>query len=76
VQPEVSGMQAVKGLLMEKWLCWGSIATGGILFLLFVLNLFAGVPFGRGIGWYVDVAVILASGVVMYLGWNALREIL
>jgi hypothetical protein len=68
-------MQAVKGLSMEKWLCWGSIATGGILLLLFALNLFLGVPFGKGIGWYVDVVVILASGVVIYLGWDALRDL-
>ena len=69
-------MQAVKkGLAMEKWLCWGSIATGGVLFVLFLLNLVAGFPFGGGISKVVDIVVLVASGLLVYLGWNALRDL-
>jgi hypothetical protein len=69
-------MQAVKGLSsMEKWLCWGSIATGGLVLLLFLLNLILGIPFGKGIGFAVHLVVIAASGLLVYLGWNALRDL-
>jgi hypothetical protein len=67
-------MQAVKGRSMEKWLCWGSIATSGILLLLFALDLFLQIPFGR-ISVFVDVVVVLASAVILYLGWNAMRDL-
>ena len=33
-------MQAVKGLSMEKWLCWGSMGVAGFLLLLFVLDFY------------------------------------
>jgi uncharacterized membrane protein len=69
-------MQAVKGLSsMEKWLCWGSIATGGLLLLLFLLNLILNIPFGKGINLSVHIVVIVASGLLIYLGWNALRDL-
>ncbi len=68
-------MQAVKGLSMEKWLCWGSIGVGGLLVVLFLLNLFIHIPFGMGIHPAVDVVNILAGGLLVYLGWNALRDL-
>ena len=40
--PETGRMVAVKGLSMEKWLCWGSIGVAGLLLLLFLLDLFTG----------------------------------
>ncbi len=67
-------MQAVKGLSMEKWFCWGSMGVAGLLLLLFVLDLFLGVPFG-GIWKVVDVILILASGLVLYLAYDAFRDI-
>jgi hypothetical protein len=68
-------MQAVKGLLMEKWFCWGAMAVGGILLVLFLLNTLLGIPFGKAINLGIDIVVILASGLLIYLGWNALRDI-
>ncbi len=69
-------MQAVKGLSsMEKWLCWGSIATGGVVLLLFVLNLLLHIPFGKSINLAVHLVVIVASGLLVYLGYNALRDL-
>jgi hypothetical protein len=67
-------MQAVKGLAMEKWLCWGSLGVAGVVLLLFVLDLLLGVPFGR-ISFAVDIISILASAVLIYLSYDALRDL-
>ena len=66
-------MWAVKGLSMEKWLCWGSMGTSGFLLLLFLLDLILGIPFGQ-ISLIVDIFGILACGLVLYLGWDASRD--
>jgi hypothetical protein len=67
-------MQAVKGLSMEKWMCWSAMGVAGLLLLLFLLDLLASVPFG-GISKPVDVFSILASGLVLYLAWDAYRDL-
>ena len=71
-------MQAVKGLSMEKGLCWASLGVAGLMLLLFILDLIVGVPFGgsdlSGMQ-MVDIFGILASGVLAYLSWNALRDL-
>jgi hypothetical protein len=59
---------------MDKWLCWGSIGVSGLLLLLFLLDLFTNMPFG-GISTVVDVFGILASGVVLFLGIDAFRDL-
>jgi hypothetical protein len=69
-------MQAVKGLSMEKWLCWGSMGVAGLMLLLFVLDLVAGVPFGgsslSGMK-IVDIIGIVMSALLLYMSWDALR---
>jgi hypothetical protein len=68
-------MQAVKGLSMEKWLCWGSMGVAGLLALLFLLDIITrSFPFG-GIHLAVDIVSLLASFLVLYLGWDAYREL-
>ncbi len=67
-------MQAVKGLFMEKWLCWVSMGLAGLCLLLFLLDLFLKVPFG-GMSSTVDVLVILCCGVVLYLAFDAYRDL-
>lgn len=74
-------MTAVKGLAMEKWLCWGSMGVAGFLLLLFLLDLvmyFAGSPtwgpFG-GISLMVDIFTIIASGIVLYLAYDAMKDL-
>jgi hypothetical protein len=67
-------MQAVKGLSMEKWFCWGAMGVAGLLLLLFVLDLAVKIPFG-GIWKAVDVIFILASVLVIYLAYDAYRDI-
>ncbi len=67
-------MYAVKGLSMEKWLCWGSMGVAGLLLLLFVADLAAGIPFGR-VSILVDVFGGLASALVLYLAYDAFRDL-
>jgi hypothetical protein len=68
-------MQAVKGLAMEKGLCWASLAVSGLLLILFVLDLVLKIPFG-GLSSAVDIICILAAGVLAYLSWDALSDLL
>jgi hypothetical protein len=67
-------MWALKGLSMEKWLCWASLGISGFLLLLFLLDLFLGFPFGR-VSSFVDVVGILACGIVVFLSWDAFRDL-
>lgn len=59
---------------MEKWLCWASLGVAGFLLLLFVLDLFLKIPFGR-LNLMVDVFIVLASGLVLYLAYDALKDL-
>lgn len=59
---------------MEKWLCWASMGVAGLLLLLFLLDLVAGIPFG-GVSPMVDIFSILAAGIVLYLGWDAFKDL-
>jgi hypothetical protein len=59
---------------MDKWLCWGSMGVAGFLLLLFLLDLVVGFPFG-GVSGFVDLLGILASALVLYLAWDASREL-
>ena len=67
-------MQAVKGISMEKWLCWTSMGVAGFLLLLFLLDLLLGFPFST-VSRIVDIIGILASGLVLYLGWDAYQDL-
>jgi hypothetical protein len=72
----VDPMQAVKGLFMEKWMCWGAMGVAGLLLLLFLLDLLPlpFKPFG-GVSVTVDVLSMLACAVVLYLAWDAMRDL-
>jgi hypothetical protein len=63
-------MQAVKGPYMEKWLCWGAMGAAGLLLFLFLLDLVVGFPFNR-VSVFVDIFGLIASGVVLYLAYDA-----
>ncbi|HEY7154016.1 MAG TPA: hypothetical protein VH575_08685 [Gemmataceae bacterium] len=45
-----------------------------MLLLLFLLDLFLSVPFG-GISKTVDVLIVLSCGVVLYLAYDAFRDL-
>jgi hypothetical protein len=65
---------AGRGLPMERGLCWGSLGVAALLLLLFVLDLFTGFPFEKA-SVALDIFAILASGIVVYLCIDTLREI-
>lgn len=67
-------MQVVKGWLMEKWLCWGAMGVAGLLLVLFLLDVVLKVPFG-GISLTVDIIAIVASVLLLYLSWDAVRDL-
>ena len=67
-------MQAVKGISMEKWLCWTSMGVAGFLLLLFALDVVLGFPFSK-VSMLVDILGILTSGLVLYLAWDAFRDL-
>lgn len=67
-------MHAVKGISMEKWLCWVSMGVAGLLLLLFLADMFAGFPFS-GVSGTVDVLGILISGLVFYVAYDAFRDL-
>jgi hypothetical protein len=67
-------MMAAKGLPMEKWFCWGSMGVAGLLLLLFLLDVITGIPFG-GLSTTVDIVSIISCAILLYLGWNAYRDI-
>jgi hypothetical protein len=67
-------MQALKGLFMEKWLCWGSMGLAGLVLLLFALDLFTGFPFNR-VSTFVDILAIIAGGIVLFLAFDASKDL-
>jgi hypothetical protein len=60
---------------MNKALCYGALGIGGLMMLVFLLDLIIGAPFGGDKFATGDVFGFLASAVVVYLGWNALRDL-
>jgi len=60
---------------MEKRLVYGALGIAVLMLLLFMLDMVAGIPFGGGPFVTVDVFGILASGIVVYLAWNAKRDL-
>ena len=71
----VSGREAWKGRAMAKYLCYGALAVGALLALLFILDLVAGAPFGGGDFATGDVFGFLASLIVVYMAYNASRDL-
>ena len=59
---------------MEKWFCLGSMGVAGLLSLLFLLDMVLGMPFG-GVSLFVDILGLLAGGLVLYLAFDAFRDL-
>jgi len=69
---------AAKGQAMEKWMCYGALGIAGLMLVIFLADLFTGVVFGGPESnpfVMVDIFGVLASGVVAYLGYSALRDV-
>ena len=69
------GRGSRKGRAMDKALCYGALGIGALMLLVFMLDLVAGVPFGGKDFVAGDVLGLLASAIVVYLGWNASRDL-
>jgi hypothetical protein len=50
------------------------MGVAGLLMLLFLLDLLSGFPFG-GVSFLADIFGLLASGLVLYLGFDAFRDL-
>lgn len=68
------GRGSRKGRVMSKALCYGALGIGALMMLVFLLDMVAGFPFGSGPFIAADILGFLASGLVAYLGYNALRD--
>lgn len=61
---------------MEKAMCYGAIGLSALMAIIFLMDMAAGTPFGGGEAFApVDFFGLVASGIVVYLGINALREV-
>jgi hypothetical protein len=64
---------------MDKALCYGALGVAVLMLVVFLLDLVAGFPFGRGAGsnpfFLVDIFGVLSSAIVGYLAWNASRDL-
>lgn len=60
---------------MDKILCFGSLGIAILMLLVFLLDLVAKVPFGGGPFTIVDIFGVVASAIVVYLAWNAAKDL-
>jgi hypothetical protein len=62
---------------MEKRLCIASMVIAALLLLVFLLDVILGIPFGGGATFrLIDVVGVVAGLILLYLSWNALRDLL
>jgi hypothetical protein len=61
---------------MDKYMCYGALGVAALMFLVFLTDLVAGIPFGGGSAFTIaDILGMIASAVVAYLGFNASRDL-
>ncbi len=60
---------------MEKWMCYAALGIAALMLLLSILDIATGMPFGGEPFMLVDIFLILASAIVGYLGFNAMRDL-
>jgi threonine/homoserine/homoserine lactone efflux protein len=59
---------------MPKAVCWTGFGVAGLVFLLFLLDLVAGIPFQKA-SMLMDILFMVGSLMLAYLSWSALREV-
>lgn len=62
---------------MGKAMSVAGMAVGGLVAVMFALDLFLGIPFGgasKG-GAMSDIGMALCGAIVAYLGWSAFRDV-
>jgi hypothetical protein len=60
---------------MAKAMSVAGMVIGGLLALMFTLDLALRVPFGRVAGVMPDLGLAICGGILAYLGWNAFRDV-
>jgi hypothetical protein len=60
---------------MQKWMCLGGMIVAGLCLLLGILDIATGIPFGGGQFLLADIGMIIASGVIGYLGFSAYQDV-
>lgn len=58
----------------EKVLTWVALIVAGLVALIFLLDLIAGVPFGRG-SLVLDILFLIGAAFVIYQGVETWREV-
>jgi hypothetical protein len=58
---------------MGKAMSIAGMVVGGILTLMFALDLVLGIPFG-GLQRMMDLGFVMSSLILTYLSWNAFRD--
>ena len=62
---------------MEKRLCIASMVVAALLLLVFAVDLVAKFPFGGPPTFLtIDIVGVIAGGMLLYVSWNALRDVL
>jgi hypothetical protein len=59
---------------MAKAMSVAGMVVGGLVAVLFLMDLTLQTPFGRIAGAMSDLGLAVCGGIVAYLGWNAFRE--
>jgi hypothetical protein len=60
---------------MEKALCYGALGIGALMLVVFLLDLVANIPFGGDAFKTGDIFGLFASAIVVYLAYNASRDL-
>ena len=62
---------------MGKAMSVAGMVVGGLVALMFILDLFLKIPFGgpSKTSVVVDLGMLLCGGILAYLGWNAFRDV-
>jgi hypothetical protein len=75
----MAGTYAIVGIRgsgpMAKAMSVAGMVIGGLLLLLFSLDLALKTPFGRVAGVIPDLGLAICGGILAYLGWNAFRDV-
>jgi hypothetical protein len=71
---------AVRGDLgpMGKAMSVAGMIVGGLVAVMFILDLFLSIPFGgtaKGGSALTDIGLAICGGILAYLGWNAFRDV-
>jgi hypothetical protein len=74
----MAGSFAIAGIQgagpMAKAMSVAGMVIGGLVAVLFTLDLALKTPFGRAAGVVPDLGLALCGAMLAYLGWNAFRD--